>query len=214
LRSRKLSDALHSLIKAGLRVSSFQEAQKRLLEIDRTSPTIRATLTQVIQEQEGDPSLLDLALKEYYENISPGMIISPLPGAIDLLQWVSTRHLIALVSVGIPSQQIEKAKQAGIDLSLFDFVEFLSSPNKQPIYEKLIVQAGMPVDQVIVCGDKVQVDLVPAKAAGCTTVRILHGRENGEKLSPFFADYTIKTLFDLKPIITALEARFGSAEVD
>lgn len=208
LRSQKLLDSLRQMAGSGLMLNSFEEGWARLQEIDASSESIQETLEQFLVGNEQSESLLQIGLKEYYENISSDCSVHALKDAATLLHWLHGHHEIALVTLGLPQQQLLKMRQANIDLHLFSRIVVVNGGSKRSCYQEMMTDLGYPSNQTLVCGDKVEVDLLPAKALGCITVHMQWGRSSAPSslkmgLSQHI-DYAIKELNQLQQIVASL----------
>jgi len=89
-------------------------------------------------------------------------------------------------------------KKAGIEPSLFSNILIPEDCIKRPAYEALRKQfLNRPV---IVCGDRVSMDLLPAYELGFTTVHMRWGRGLLNQTEPWI-DYSISDLRELKDIV-------------
>lgn len=93
-----------------------------------------------------------------------------------------------------------KLEKAGLDCSLFSMIEVVES-DKSSSYKKVITELKISPRQVVVCGDKVNTDLRPAKELGCITVLMKKGRGRNIAGDKNLVDYEIEELEELKKII-------------
>jgi FMN phosphatase YigB (HAD superfamily) len=100
-----------------------------------------------------------------------------------------------------------KMKKAGIDSSIFSKILFSAARNKKIHYQGLLDEFGVSPSEVVVCGDRIATDLVPAKELGCRTVHMRWGRGIPSfALSPSKGDvdFSIGKLGELKEILRTL----------
>jgi FMN phosphatase YigB (HAD superfamily) len=101
--------------------------------------------------------------------------------------------------MGSEKLQLQKLKKAGIDTSLLSKI-IVAGDDKTLAYKKIIKELKMNSSEVIVCGDRINNDLAPAKKMGCTTVHMKYGRgssfEKDENI-----DFQIKELNSILEII-------------
>ena len=91
-----------------------------------------------------------------------------------------------------------------MDSGIFSKIVVSEEKNKGPHYQSLSKELRYPPSEILVCGDRVAIDLAPAKQLGCKTVQIRWGRGlnsvglNGE------VDYYISDLKELNIIVANL----------
>ncbi|MDN3504793.1 MAG: HAD hydrolase-like protein [Rhabdochlamydiaceae bacterium] len=126
--------------------------------------------------------------------------------ANEVLKILSQDHNLCLVSRGLDSNQRAKIKKSGIETAYFSEIIFCQK-DKCADYEMLAKKySDHPLD-VIVCGDRVALDLSPAKALGYHTVQMCQGR--GSTSFDYFADVDVKIiqLVELFDIILNIERK-------
>ncbi|MBU6447143.1 MAG: HAD family hydrolase, partial [Verrucomicrobia bacterium] len=107
---------------------------------------------------------------------------------------------VALVTGGHPPFQMEKLEKAGIDRSFFSKIAIPEDSIKKPFYEALLREFSIRPQEVVVCGDRIAMDLAPAHALGCQTVHMRWGR--GKKLATEqWVTHSIVELSELTRII-------------
>ena len=98
-----------------------------------------------------------------------------------------------------------KLKKAGIDSSLFCKILILEKKNeKKYCYESLIQELNLSPGDVIVCGDRIPIDLVPAKQLGCKTIHMKKGRGLHTAGSEREVDFTITHLSQIGKVLADL----------
>lgn len=172
----KLERALTRMVQEGMVIEDFSEALNTLLQMDQLSHSARAALEEFIEINGFDSRFLSFGLHEVYDKFSDDLPVFPVEEAIDVLSRLSCEHKLAIVSVGNLDQQLWKLKKAGIDSSLFCKIHILQERNKKEIYQSLIREMNVSPQEVIVCGDRIPIDLIPAKQLGCMTVHMKKGR--------------------------------------
>ena len=110
------------------------------------------------------------------QELPEDMTIQPVNGAIDVLRQLQVRHLLAVVSYGDLQRQLYKLEKAGIDSAFFCKILVSDERNKEKYYLDILRAEQMSPEKVVVCGDRIEGDLVPAKKLGCTTVHMQRGR--------------------------------------
>lgn len=200
----KLEDALRRMIEAGLPVPSFEEALEVLKRIDEASESSRHTLAEFLEILDAEPRFFDIGVKEIYENISPEIPVFPLEQAREVLTDLGAAHELALVTIGKPHQQLAKMKKAGIDSAIFSKIAVSEERNKKPHYQAIAEELGFLPSEVVVCGDRVSLDLSPARELGYRTVQMRWGRGANSSPSKGDVDYTISRLTEMKEIVSGL----------
>ena len=131
--------------------------------------------------------------------------IQPLDDAVEVLHELAESYPLALVTKGKERLQKEKMRRAKIPIKLFSYLCFceegpLSNQGKKEFYESIGKEIGISPDQVLVCGDRISIDLAPAKELGYITVQIRWGRGLGNTGLKKDVDYTILHLSEIGPI--------------
>lgn len=202
----KLEDALNLMVREGLVLPDFSEALKLLRRLDSTSESARSAIAEFIEILGAEKKIFECGVKEVYENISSEMPIFPLDGATELLADLGQHHQLALVTIGKEGQQMNKMEKAGIDSRIFSKIVVTEERNKKPHYQIIMDELSYAPAQVVVCGDRISLDLVPARELGFKTVKMQWGRglnSNGYKGE---VDYFISELKELKGIVNSLTA--------
>jgi len=202
----KLEEALQRMIEMGLFVPDFQEAAALIKRLDRASESSQRTLSEFLEIMNADKRFLEAGLKEVYENFSPELFAAPLENALQVLNDLGELHRLALVTVGKEEQQHNKLKKAGIDSGIFSKIIVSETANKMPHYQLIIDEFGYAPSEVIVCGDRVERDLAPARELGCRTVQMRWGRGLSSTGKIGDVDYYISNLSELKEIIEKIDS--------
>ncbi len=201
----KLEDALHAMVRDGLILPDFAEALDLLRRLDSTSESARTAIAEFVEIVGADRRHYELAVKEVYENIPVEMPLFPLKGALETLNELRQHHQLALVTVGNQAQQMEKLKKAGIDSRIFSKIAVTEERNKKPHYQVIMDELGYLPSQVLVCGDRVPLDLVPARELGFKTVKMQWGRGLNATGYTSDVDYFISELQELRGIVNSLQ---------
>lgn len=200
----KLREALRVMIEAGLKVDSFEETLNLFKKVDSTSPDGEESLRRFLKEINADPSLFEIAVKEYYNPVPVDTVIKTLEGAKEVLTELKKENTLAIVSKGKQELQYQKMKKANISKDLFSKIIITEEYNKNLQYQEVLKELGFTTDETIVVGDKFGGDLLPAKKLGIKTVQMMWGR--ALKFPEEGADYKIKKLEELKDIIKELKS--------
>ncbi len=196
----KMGECLKKLIAEGLPVPDFDRAYADLLAINGQAHKSSEALARFIERAGGSPQLLDKVLGEMTTPLPAHFSIPTTPNAKEILQFFRKSHRLALVTGGHPPFQLEKLEKAGIDRSYFSKIAIPEDSIKKPFYEGLLREFSLAPQQVLVCGDRVAMDLVPAFELGFTTVHMRWGRGTLAKTEQWI-HHAIADLSELKRIV-------------
>src|SRR3989338_1135499 len=201
----RLSDSLQTMIDYGLKIDSPSEALKRLIEIDSKSSSVKETIKNFVTEISAFEveKYSSIGIKKYYEEFKGNCQLKPVDGALELLQKLQKRYNLAIVSKGLKETQYWKINKAGIKKECFKKI-IIVSEEKKTAYASLLQENGYKSSEVLVCGDKYELDLVPAKELGLTTIYFIWGRAKNNK-NKVITDYTINDLKEILKIVKLKE---------
>ena len=197
----KLKAALQAMMKAGLKISSPDAAFQTLLSINASAPNGKETLRTFLDNIRADARFLEMGVKEYYGGSETSFLVSPLPEALKILTELKENHDLAIVSTGNEKQQHLKLKKANINPALFHKIIVCEGYNKKVHYKNLMKEFNSRPDNILVCGDKFETDLLPAKELGMRTAHLLWGRASSIPIKGEGPDYSIRGLPELKRIV-------------
>jgi len=190
------------LLEHGLEVDDPNEELKKILYLqNQTKKSI-----QVLE------SFLDSvsATKYFYELVN-GEMATLLPdsfevrcykGVKEILESLSKKVPICLVTRGQEVYQRQKIQKAGIDSAIFSKIIVTREKNKKIHYKKLM--SSFDTSRLIVCGDHIDVDLVPAKELGGITICVEESNRPLDETLLKFLDYRVKHFFQVESIIEKL----------
>ncbi len=197
----KMRECLKRFIASGLKANDFDAAYQALNQINERARSSKEALAQFLAEFKGDPNLLREALAIMTSPLPPNFSIPTTPHAKEILQTLASKHLLALVTGGHPPFQMEKFEKAGMDRSFFSKIAIPEDSVKKPFYEAFIREFSAQAKEVLVCGDRIAMDLAPAHELGCQTVHMRWGRGMSLKTEKWIT-HSISHLSELKRIIT------------
>lgn len=202
----KLKLSLEAMQKEGLKVEDFQLYYDLILEIDALSKSSFETLQRFVEKIKADSKFFTIGYSIIQGPLPEGLEVKPREGAIDLLQTLKKFHILSLVTIGNKPVQMEKLRKAGIDSTFFSIIRVLSQGCKGKAYSSIVEAYKCAPNEVIVCGDRVLIDLKPAKELGFYTVHTCWGRgRERQLLSSPYVDFEITKLSEMKSIIKELE---------
>ena len=200
----KLQDAFHRMQAAGMQFPEEGRGIEILQRLNSTALSAKDALEEFFEIHQLEKRFLSIGLEEIYEGYSDEIPVFPVKGAIEVLDELCHYHEMAIVTVGKEGLQKKKMKKAGIDFSYFSRIIVTETKNKKPHYQQILEESGLLPTDILVCGDRIQTDLLPARELGFHTVQFLFGRGkycNGQKSD---VDYSIVELSQLKQIIMSL----------
>lgn len=192
------------MVLGGLAVSDFSEALEMLRRLNTTADSARTAIAEFVEILDAGERFFEIGVKEVYDSPAPDLPLFPLDGAIEMLAELGSQHQLALVTIGKQALQLEKMKKAGIDSRIFSKIAVTEEKNKKPHYQRIMDELGYSPAEVLVCGDRIPLDLLPARELGLKTVKIQWGRGLGSSGYKGEVDYCISELKELKSIVHCL----------
>lgn len=196
----KMKECLKKLVAEGLVVADFEKAYSELLAINGQEVRSKDAIAQFVAKQGGAAGLVKKGMEELTSPLPTGFQIPTTPHAKEILKSFSQSHLLALVTGGHPPFQFEKLEKAGIDKSFFSKIAIPEDSVKKPFYEGLLKEFSVSPQEVLVCGDRIAMDLLPAHELGFTTVHMRWGRGKQTPTEKWI-HYAISELGELKRIV-------------
>lgn len=147
-----------------------------LLSLNQRAISSDTALKHLAERQGLGQDLLQKGIASLREPVPAGVAVEPVEGAISLLNALKDLADLTLVTRGSPLLQREKLKKAGIEPSLFSRLIVGSGTDKRADFESIIKEKQIDPSSVIAVGDRVPIDLSPARALGCYTVHFPNGR--------------------------------------
>jgi FMN phosphatase YigB (HAD superfamily) len=196
----KMKECLSRFINDGLPIPNFEKAYGELLSINAKSYKSKDALVQFLLKFGGDPSLIHGAMEEMSKPLPADFAVPTTPNAKEILKTFANLHTLALVTGGHPPFQMEKLEKAGIDRSVFSNIAIPEDSVKKPFYQRLIREFSVSPEEVLVCGDRIAMDLLPAFELGITTVHMRWGRGRLAETEKWI-HHAISDLSELKRIV-------------
>jgi FMN phosphatase YigB (HAD superfamily) len=200
-----IKKVLRRMGEAGLSLLHFEEECQAFLKLYVQHLTGREALKDFLRRKKAPPHFYEIGVQEMYDNPVFDHPIRPLNRACEILEELkSSQHCLALVTIGDETVQKEKMQKGGIQEKFFSRLLFCRGSKKEA-YSMVAEEMGIVPEQVLVCGDRISIDLAPAKELGFKTVHVKWGRGLGNTGLKRDVDYTISHLSELKKIIEGLE---------
>lgn len=197
----QLKLALETVSNKGLQLPKLEDSLSLLLRLNETAPSAKHALEEFFEINAFDVNYLPLAIKTVYDDLPDSFTVEPMDMAADILAVLSESHKLALVTVGKFELQVLKLKKAGIHSEIFSKIIVTQERDKKIHYKSILSELDMEPSEVIVCGDRIAIDLTPAKELGLTTVQMRSGRGLHCKGSKSDVDFTISHLSEITEIL-------------
>lgn len=189
------------MVEEGLKVPDVGHATREIQHMDLELPSSRVTLRKFLEKYEGGEKFFHIGEREVYEKFPSPFPLKPMERVIEVLDRLRKRHSVAIVTAGIRDRQIAKMKKAGIEPSLFSKIIVCEGNKKKAHYQALAEEFQMLPKEVMVCGDRIEADLLPAKDLGYTSVHIRQGRGKNEPHDHPSVDYSIDELYEIISLV-------------
>jgi putative hydrolase of the HAD superfamily len=214
-----LDDTLYDeaeYVRCGFRAVAARIAERSGVDSERIFAFLQAEL-----RRSGRGRIFDAALQEFGMDATSGQVaelvavyracrpvLDLYPDAVRLLEKLSGRWRIGIVTDGLP--QMQRAKLDALKLSRYaDSIVCCwehAAPKPDPSGFRLIMeQWNLPAQEIIVIGDRPDHDMAAAAALGMPSMRVHRGRFAGKPCGPHVPDYEIDSLDEVIGIIAASE---------
>ncbi len=202
----QLESALQHMMRAGLPISDENEALDLLKRLDQTADSARHSLSEFLDIMDGKEQFYSIGEETIYGGFPEDIVILTLDDVPEILNELKDQHQLALVTVGKKDLQLKKMEKAGIDSSIFSKIIVSEDRNKKPHYETIIEELRFTPKETIVCGDRVNIDLTPAKELGCKTIHMRWGRGNSHHgtASKADVDFAVTKFKHIRDIVANL----------
>lgn len=196
----KLKQCLTRLAAEGLPLGDLEEAYQELLAMNAKVLKSKDAIAAFVLQKGGDAGLIAKGIEELFTPLPADFSVATTPNAKEILKTFKKSHTLALVTGGHPPFQMEKLEKAGIDRAFFSKIAIPEDSIKKPFYEGLLKEFSLSPHEVLVCGDRIAMDLVPAFELGITTVHMRWGRGK-QTQSEEWINHRISDLSELTRII-------------
>lgn len=200
-----LKNALIAMQAEGFALKNFKSAYDELLQLNAFHISSKEAIREFLEINRAPQPCFEVGMHEIYENPRFCGPIHPVEDAVEVLQELSNEHQLVLVTKGKEGVQREKMKRAGISTQFFTRLYFCEDGNKKKAYQKVSEETGISPLKALVCGDRIALDLAPAKSLGYNTVQIKWGRGLGNTGLKKDVDYTILHLTELKALLEKIK---------
>lgn len=193
-----MRQCLKRLVAQGIPIADFETAYKNLLALNAQAARSTDAVASFAQSLGADGDTIRAALGELTAPLPPEFLVPTTPFALEVIDYYRKKFPLALVTGGSPSFQMDKLKKAGIEPSFFSKMAIPEDSVKKPCFLALQKEFLLAPHEIWVCGDRIEMDLLPAKELGFQTVHMRWGRGAQGASWP---GYCIRNLSELKGII-------------
>ncbi len=191
------------MVQGGLKLDcSFERAWADLKKSNVEAKDAKEALANFLPDFKNGELFLEKAITYVYESPDEGLTLKPVSGVIEGLKKLKKEHTLACVTKGFRGRQLRKMEKAGIDSTLFSKIAVTQSSSKKVSYQKVLRECGFSAEETLVCGDKFDVDLEPAKRMGCLVAHAQWGHRKSAPRSGFKSDICAK---NFEEILTFIE---------
>lgn len=193
-----MKQCLMRLVDLGLELPDFERAYADLLTLNARSARSVEAVERFARSYGSTEAQIGAAIQELTSLLPPEFSVPTTPFAKEIVEFYSKKFPLALVTGGHPPFQWDKLKKAGIEPSFFSNIAIPEDSIKKPCYQALQRKFSIPPQEIWVCGDRIEMDLNPARDLGFQTVHMRWGRGAG---AAKWSGYSIADLRELKGII-------------
>jgi len=172
----KMHQILELLIKRGISIGNLEIAHLALLALSRECLTSKEAILKEL-ERYGATHLVEEVMALYKAPLPDTFQVKTTPNAKKVLHDLRERgDTLAIVTGGSRAFQLEKLEKAGLQHSLFSRIEVPEDSKKKKHYESLLQEFSVCAQDSVVVGDRISMDLLPAKELGFRTIHMRWGR--------------------------------------
>ncbi len=195
-----IEQAIKAMIGEGLKVDSFDDAVKRLAEINNRSKNVPEAITEYLTEIGSyDQKYMEVGKDAIYNFEGK---IRPRSGAIKMLDDLTELGTdLALVSKGQEDIQLKNIRAAGINQNKFKRIFIVSNYDKAEPYRQILKELNHSAQETLVVGDRYETDLIPGKNLGTKVAWIPWGRGKINPPKESDVDYIVDDLSKIVDIV-------------
>ncbi len=200
LTPKRLRAVLEEVFSRGWLLGDKNALHRELFELHVNGETTTDVLRKFFEAKNQDAYLYALnAIARVPLEITE---VKSLEKEIRLLEELRKDHLLAIVTKGSEPLQREKMELYGLEEEFFERIYVVQEGEKKgDYYEKLAYECDKDFSEIMVIGDKIELDLYDAKKLGCTTVHIRQGRGRNQTKLLDLPDFVIDDLKELRNIV-------------
>lgn len=134
-------------------------------------------------------------VQAFYESPIPEKL-PLLPGALDVLDALTGRYALFLVTSGAPATQWEKIRATGLKDRFQEIlvVDKMKGEQKTASFQRILQSTGLPAESLLSVGNRLTEEIRLAKRLGAKTCHFEYGEHVGEQVEfpEDKADFTIR----------------------
>jgi len=176
--------------------AGFEGDFNQLLTLNKRALSAKNALYELCPEKK----ILERGLEALSSPLPDEISLEIVPGALDVLEELQKNHTLALVTGGNADFQWKKLKKAGIQPGQFSKLVASDGPSKKLSYQTVLNELKFDPNETLVCGDRVPVDLSPAKELNLFTVHFRNGRGLFQNEPKADVDFSIDRLNQLHEV--------------
>ena len=186
------------LVFNGLDVNDPKYSLENLEHLNAISLSAKEALSIFLKDL--PQNIFEQALDEIYGPIPNEISVELVRGVTTVLPRLKFVYKLFVITLGKKELQLEKMKKAGMDFSIFSNI-IVTEGSKKPLYQKILENESISPQQIVVCGDRVERDLLPGKELGFSTVLMKQGRGKILQGSKEYVDYEVNDFYELENIL-------------
>lgn len=192
---QKLAAHLAPLVPSETLLKYLMQGTRRMMASEDLTHTLREVFDQNFYPFLGvDRDALLPLLEQFYDDVFPGLqvVTSRLPGAVDFIEWAfEAGHRVVIATNPLFPQKAthHRLRWAGLPPEKYPFAlvstyEHFHFTKTYPAYfAEVLGRLGWPDDPVLMVGNDVHADLVPAAALGLATFHTLDFSPSSDKFT-------------------------------
>ena len=201
----RLEKALARLMKSGTNFEDSEDALEMLKRLDETALSARASFSEFLEINDVDEKAAKAAGSEIYSTDLTGAVVLKRDDVEEVLEQLSHDHQLAIVTAGDRQMQIEKLELSKIPVGMFSTIEICKVGEKERVYRGLIEEYALDPREIVICGDRIESDLSPAKRLGMTTIHMKWGRGMNSVDRKEVVDFQIGSVKEIVDIVDHIE---------
>jgi len=177
--------------------SLYQEITKQHQRFETSSEALLFFFQKHQINQSFYPECLSI-LNDFTQDLP----VSIYKGVIEMLKALKSEVRLACVTSGMTSNQELKLNKSGLK-ELFEEIIIVETGDKVHAYRTVFENSKKSC--VLVVGDRIQKDLVPAKSLGFYTALVQQGRGLFQKINHQYVDFVIQDVLEVENLIKSIK---------
>ncbi len=203
----RFKQVLDHLQEVGLLQNASHSLLNDLIEKHSEYSSSQEALGDLFKKSGIDDSIIQEAAHKL-NAYDPDIPVSVFSGVYQLLNKLKKEYQLALVTSGTMQIQNLKIQKSDLTNNYFDFIEIVEGTDKKTAYQNIFNSSNN--QKVIVVGDRIVRDLLPAKNLGFTTVLVRQGRGKHQKINKDQVDFVIDDVTEVENLIKSIENPYNT----